>query len=194
MRTLPCAVNGQEHLQENRFYAEARARAVFGLSLFSAGTPMFFMGEEIGAQKPYKWDTFMQNREDIVGDAKGTGAKLYRFYQDAIRFSRRHNAIRSQAIDVVHVSNDSRVIAFRRAAGSDQLLVVASLNNRDFPSYRVQTEAWRLPDGVWREVFNSNADLYGGSNFGNGGAGLPVGGGTMEIAIPANSLLVFART
>ena len=32
-----------------RDYAEARCRVAFGLSLLSAGTPMFFMGEEVGA-------------------------------------------------------------------------------------------------------------------------------------------------
>ena len=41
--------------------------------------------------------------EDIAGERLGHGAHLFRFYQDAIRFSRRHPAVRVQGIDIVHV-------------------------------------------------------------------------------------------
>jgi len=194
MRTLPCAVNGAEIVGLTRSYAEARSRVVFGLSLFSAGTPMFFMGEEIGAQKSYTWDKFIENREDLLGDRAGTGANLYRFYQDVIRFSRRHTAVRAQTIDIVHVNDDARVIAFTRFAGSDRLLVVASLNNHSFAEYVVQTEAWRLPDGTWSEVFNSDAALYGGNNVGNASAGLPVVNGAIQFTLPANGFVVFEKT
>jgi 1,4-alpha-glucan branching enzyme len=154
---------------------------------------MFFMGEEIGAQKSYTWDKFMENREDLFGDRDGTGANLYRYYQDAIRFSRRHPAVRALAIDIIHVNDDARVIAFTRFAGSDQLLVIASLNNSAFPEYVVQTDAWRLPDGAWREIFNSDAALYGGSNTGNAGAGLPATNGCIQIVLPANGFVVFEK-
>jgi len=193
MRTLPCAVNGAELTGLTRVYAEARSRVAFGLSLFSAGTPMFFMGEEIGAKKPYKWDTFMANREDLAGEQLGAGANLFRFYQDVIRFSRRHPAVRALAIDIIHVNDDARVIAFTRFAGSDQLLVIASLNNSAFPAYVVQTDAWRLTDGSWREIFNSDAALYGGFNTGNAGAGLPATNGCIQLVLPANGFVVFEK-
>jgi len=194
MRTLPCAVNGADIVGLTRSYAEARSRVVFGLSLFSAGTPMFFMGEEIGAQKPYKWDSFMENREDLAGDRTGGGAKLFRFYQDAIRFSRRHSAVRAQNIDIIHLNDDARVIAFTRFGGSDALLILASLNNSAFPEYIVQTESWRLPDGAWQEVFNSDAALYGGTNTGNAGAALPATNGCIQVTLPANGFVVFEKT
>ena len=135
-----CAVNGAALIGTTRAYAEARSRVAFGLSLLSAGTPMFFMGEEVGAQKPYRYDTFMANREDIAGDRLAGGARLFRFYQDAIRFSRRHSAVRARGIDVIHVNDGGRVIAFRRSTGSDELLIVASFNNRVFEEYVIQTE------------------------------------------------------
>jgi 1,4-alpha-glucan branching enzyme len=91
MRTIACAVNGAPLAGSTLAYARARSRVAFGLSLFSAGTPMFFMGEEIGARKPYRYDTFMANREDIAGLRAGDGAPMFRFYQDALRFSRRHS-------------------------------------------------------------------------------------------------------
>ncbi len=194
MRTMPCAANGAALIGAARAYAEARSRVAFGLSLFSAGTPMFFMAEEIGAQKPYRYDTFMANREDIAGERTGNGAQLFRFYQDAIRFSRRHSAVRVRNIDIIHVNNDGRVVAFRRSAGSDELLVVASLNNRVFDGYVIQTDPWRLPDGEWRELFNSGAAIYGGDNVGNDGADLPAGTGRIQIRIPANAFVILQKT
>jgi 1,4-alpha-glucan branching enzyme len=194
MRTLPCAVDSAPIVGTTRAYAEARSRVVFGLSLLSAGTPMFFMGEEVGAQKPYRYDTFMANREDIAGQRRGDGAKLFRFYQDAIRFSRRHSAVRVQNIDVIHVNGDARLIAFRRSAGSDELLVVASLNNRAFDQYVIRTDPWRLPDGAWRELFNSDAAIYGGNNVGNDGADLPAAGGCVQVRVPAIGVIVLEKT
>jgi 1,4-alpha-glucan branching enzyme len=96
---------------------------------------MFFMGEEIGAQKPYRFDTFINNRENLAGERAADGAKLFRFYQDVIRFSRRHAAARSQEIDIIHALGSNRVIAFTRPAGSDKLLLVASLRNQPFPRW-----------------------------------------------------------
>jgi 1,4-alpha-glucan branching enzyme len=194
MRTMPCAVNGASLSGETRDYARARSRVAFGLSLFSAGTPMFFMGEEVGARKPYKYDSFMANREDIAGERAAGGAPMFRFYQDALRFSRRHPAVRVRRIDIVHVNDDGRVIAFTRRAGNDELLVVASFSNRVLDDYVIQTEAWRLPDGRWRELFNSDAAIYGGNNVGNFGEDLPAGNGRIQLRIPANAFLIFEKT
>jgi 1,4-alpha-glucan branching enzyme len=193
MRTIVCAVNGAALIGTTRAYAEARSRVAFGLSLLSAGTPMFFMGEEVGAQKPYRYDTFMANREDIAGDRLASGARLFRFYQDAIRFSRRHSAVRARGIDVIHVNDGGRVIAFRRSTGSDELLIVASFNNRVFEEYVIQSDSWRLPGGEWRELFNSDAAIYGGANVGNLGGDVPVQDGRLKICLPANSFVVFGR-
>jgi 1,4-alpha-glucan branching enzyme len=193
-RTLVCAVNNAPLTGATRDYGEARSRVAFGLSLFSAGTPMFFMGEEIGAQKPYRFDSFISNREDLTGERAGNGAKLFRFYQDAIRFSRRHTAARSQEIDIIHVLGSNRVIAFTRSAGNDKLLVVASLRNQPFSDgYVIQTDASRLSDGDWREVFNSDASIYGGNNIGNFGTDVPATNGRLQCRIPANGFLVFQR-
>jgi 1,4-alpha-glucan branching enzyme len=193
-RTIVCAANGAPLIGATRDYAEARCRVAFGLSLLSAGTPMFFMAEEIGAQKPYKFDTFMSNREDLFGERRGQGARLFRFYQDLIRFSRRHPAARSQEIDVIHALGVNRVVAFTRFAGSDRLLLVASLRNQPFlDGYVIQTDPSRLPEGLWREAFNSDASIYGGNNIGNFGADVPSTNGRLQIRIPANGLLVFQK-
>ena len=108
------AVDHAPLIDATRVWAEARSRVCFGLSVLSAGTPMFFMGEEIGAQKRYTFDHFLASREDIFGERAGNGNALFRFYKDVITLSRRLRSIRSQNIDILHQSNANRVIVFKR--------------------------------------------------------------------------------
>jgi len=193
-RTIVTAVNDAPLVGRTRDFAEARSRVAFGLSLLSAGMPMFFMGEEIGARQPYRFNDFLSHREDLFHERAGNGARLFRFYQDLIRFSRRHPATRARAIDVVHSLGPTRVIAFTRAAGNDQLFVLASLRNEPFlDGYIIQTDPSRLSDGLWREVFNSDAAIYGGSNVGNFSADLPAVQGRFQLRVPAAGFVVFQR-
>jgi len=193
-RTLSVAVNGATLTGATRAYAEARARVAFGLSLFSAGTPMFFMGEEVGAQKKYTHDTFLANREDLLGDRLGVGAPLFRFYQDVITLSGRLRSVRTQNIDVLHAWNDTRVIAFKRWSGDEQVLVIASLSNTPYAGgYRIQRDRLAIPDGAWKELFNSDGEVYGGRNVGNRGAWLYSSNGAIEAVLPANGFLVLVR-
>jgi 1,4-alpha-glucan branching enzyme len=193
-RTMVVAVNGAALVGTTREFAQARSRVAFGLSLLSAGAPMFFMGEEVAAQKPFTVMEFPQNREDLDALRTGSGARMFRFYQDLIHFARRRPAVRSQSIDIVHALNNTRVIAFTRLSGSDQLLVVASFSNGPFLNgYIIQTEPWRLPDGAWLEIFNSDATVYGGQNNGNLGAALPGNSGRIEVRLPANGFVICQR-
>jgi 1,4-alpha-glucan branching enzyme len=191
LRTSRVAVNDQPLVGETRRYAEARCRVVAGLALLSAATPMFFMGEEIVAQKVYKYDTTASSKEDLHGERAGAGARMFRFYQDLIRLRLANPAARASNIDVVHAHDGNRVIAFTRRHAGNDLLVVASLNNRAFENgYAVATDESRLPAGTWRETFNSDAAIYGGDNVGNYGASIPAAGGRIELRIPAKGLLV----
>jgi 1,4-alpha-glucan branching enzyme len=193
-RTLAVAVNDAPLVGATRKAAEARARVAVALAMFSAGTPMFFMGEEVGAARPYRYNDFMAHREDIHGDRRGHGAHLFRYYQDAIRFRHRHPALRARTIDIVHVNGGGRVLGFRRSWGSNELLVIASLSNEMYDRYEIRTERWRLEDGAWRELFNSDAEIYGGSNVGNFGADIPAGGGALTLRLPANGVVVLQKT
>ena len=194
LRTIRVAVNDAPVVGSTRAFAEARCRVVAGLTVLSAGTPMFFMGEEVGAQNVYKHNNTADAKEDLHGLRTGTGARLYRYYQDLIRIRRTNPAARSRYLDVVHVLGGTRVIAFVRRAAHNELLIVASLNNHPFADgYVIQTEAHRLHPGHWQETFNSDAGLYGGQNVGNFGAAVASEGGRIEVRIPANGLLVFQR-
>jgi 1,4-alpha-glucan branching enzyme len=193
-RTIAVAVNDAPLFGLTRTVAEARCRLCFGLSLLSAATPMFFMGEEIGAQRLYKFDNFILNREDILGERTGNGQQLFRFYQDLISLSRRIRAIRTHNIDILHQSNQNRVIAFKRWIGDEQVIVLASFNNTAFSQgYRIQKDSIAIPDASWREVFNSDAGIYGGTNTGNFGANIPSRDRQFTANIPANGFVVFVK-
>jgi 1,4-alpha-glucan branching enzyme len=197
-RTIVTAVNQAPLIGATRKYAEARSRFAFGLAALSAGTPMFLMGEEIGAAKYFLYDTFFLNKEDLIGERTGDGQFLFRFYQDLIRLVMAQAAARSRALDVIYVHNDNRVIAFTRSVPSSppgqQLLALASLNDAPFDhGYFIGTDPARLPAGGWREIFNSDAAIYGGDNIGNGGATLPVNNGQINAVIPAHGFVVFEK-
>jgi len=162
--------------------------------MLSAGTPMFFLGVEILAQRSYRFNNVAQSKEDLAGERAGAGARMFRFYQDLIRMRRANRALRSRKIDIVHASDPNRIIAFTRRDGQTDVLVVTSLNNHPFQNgYRIQTDPGRLPAGLWQETFNSDSAIYGGANIGNLGAAIPADNGQIELVIPANALLVLQR-
>ncbi|GAA4406400.1 hypothetical protein GCM10023187_25790 [Nibrella viscosa] len=193
-RTLVTAVNHAPIVGPTRVAAEARSRVCFGLSMLSAGTPMFFMGEETGAQKPYTYDKFITHREDILGDKTGHGKALFRFYQDLISLSRRLRSIRGRNIDILHVSNANRVLAFKRWEGNEQVIIAASFSNTPFAGgYVIRKDPLGIPDAGWKEIFNSDAALYGGQNVGNAGATIPSRNASLNVVIPASGFVVLVR-
>ncbi len=193
-RTIVTAVNDAPLLGPTRVAAEARCRCCFGLSLLSAGTPMFFMGEEIGAQNAYKYDNILHSREDILAERNGNGRKLFRFYQDLITLSRRLRSIRSHAIDILHQSNVNRVIAFKRWSADEEVIILASLNDAPFAKgYVIEKDALAIPDAGWKEIFNSDAAIYGGANVGNLGATIWSSYHRLNAVVPANGFVVLVK-
>lgn len=70
-RTMVTAVNYAPLIGATRTYAETRCRFAFGMAALSAGTPMFLMGEEIGAAKYFRTTDFNLNKEDLIGERTG---------------------------------------------------------------------------------------------------------------------------
>jgi 1,4-alpha-glucan branching enzyme len=179
-------------LGDTRYWAEARVRFAAAMMLLSAGTPMFFMGEEIGAQKPYRYSDFLMNREDILGEAARNGAKLFRCYRDLIDLSLNHSAIRSRNIDVPIVHDANRVVAFHRWDDRGEFFIAGSLADAAYKSgYWLSSR--RLGDANWQEIFNTDSDRYGGGNVGNAGSTLRAERGALSVVLPACGVLVFRR-
>ncbi|MFA4902411.1 MAG: alpha-amylase family glycosyl hydrolase [Desulfobaccales bacterium] len=190
-RTIMVAVNGAPLIDQTRRFAEARVHFAAGMTLLGPGIPMFFMGEEVGASRPYRYADFINAREDYYALRRGPGANLFRFYQDLIRLRLAQPHLRSPNLDLLHTHDANRLLAFRRGEGSEELLIVASLNNNAFADgYVIQNV--RIADGQWREIFNSDATAYGGSGLANQGL-IPSAGGVFTVRVPANSVLVFQR-
>ncbi len=96
-------------------------------------------------------------------------------------------------LKVIYWHNDNRVIGFTRGSAGRWLLVLASLNDAPFGSRVCDWhDSLRLPAGGWREVFNSDAAMYG-EITGNGGATLPVSSGQIDAVIPAHGFVVFEK-
>ena len=193
-RTIYLAVNAAPLVGETRRWGEARVRFAAVMALLSAGTPMFFMGEEVGAEKPYRFNDFMQNREDILGLTAGVGEALFGYYKDLIALSEGSPAIRSRNIEVLASDNPGRVIAFRRWSGNQEMLVVASLHEEAYlDGYTVRSDRLGGDGTGWTEIFNSDAAEYGGWNVGNAGATLRAAGGALTAIIPASGCIVLKR-
>jgi 1,4-alpha-glucan branching enzyme len=191
LRTILVAVNDAPLVGETLRYAEARCRFAGGLSMLSAGTPMFLMGEEVGAQKAFTYNRFYEDKEDLLELRATTGGPLFRFYSDLIRFRLAHAAVRSRNLAVVDANDAGRVIAFRRWDDTSELMVVGSLANTAYDAYRLSHPSLR--DDGWREQFNSDSRDYGGDDVGNRGATLRALGGALELVLPANGFVVLER-
>jgi 1,4-alpha-glucan branching enzyme len=195
-RTLMTAIAADSHAPppegELRAIAEARCRFVAGMTLLSAGTPMFLMGEEIGAAKAFTYDGFLENREDLHGERAGRGRHLFRFYSDLIRLRRRHQALSTSNIEVRTVHNADRVLAFHRWKGPEHYLVVSTLSDTGFPdgySVTVPNDAV----GTWREIFTSDALKYGGGGVTNS-QDIAVDDGAITVSVPARGFVVLRHT
>jgi len=116
-----------------------------------------------------------------------------------IRLRRSFRALSGPNVNVFHVNNSCRLIAFHRwldGSGED-IVVVGALSEGNLHNYEIGFRH----GGAWREVFNSDyfESSPGHQTTGNGGtvyaSGLPMHGfsASARVTIPANGVLVFTR-
>ncbi len=186
------------------WYARSRARVALGLLLTAPGVPMLFMGQEFLEDKLWSDNP---NRADLLlwwDGLEGQDrhmADFHRFTRDLIELRRHQPALRTDPVNVFHIDEANRVLAFHRwvPGVGRNVVVIVSLREQTFYDHGYSL-GFPLA-GYWHEVFNS--DVY--DHFvnpwvqGNAGGisadgpplhGLPHSAG---ITIPANSVLVFAR-
>lgn len=192
-RTINVACNGAPLIGDTRRYAEARCRFAAGVTMLSAGVPMFLFGEEVGAQKKFLYDHVLENREDYEAMRSSAGKNLFAYYSSLIRLRLDHAGFRSPNIDVMFVHNEHRLILFHRWGSGEDFIIAASLNNHAFDNSGYVFHAARIPDGRWREIFNSDSAAYDGWNIGNHGGVIDNSAGSFECVVPANGLIVFQR-
>jgi 1,4-alpha-glucan branching enzyme len=179
------------------WWSMSRARVATGLLLAAPGIPMLFMGQEFLEDK--RWSDNPANDPGLLLWWDGLDGGIDRqmtyhlqFVQAACRVRREQPALRGERLNVVHVHNDNRVLAFHRwieGEGRD-VMVIVSLNERAQYGYEIGFPA----AGPWREILNSEYH-----NVNNGGQidafwqplhRMPA---TARMVLPANSILIFAR-
>ena len=186
------------------WYARSRSKVATGLLLTAPGIPMIFMGQEFLEDK--YWSDW-QGRPDLLiywagldGADKNMGDQ-HQFTTDLMWLRRKQPALRAEGLNVFHVDNQNRVIAFQRwvpDVGRD-VVVVACLNETTF--YNDGYNLGFPGGGYWYEVFNSDFyDTMPNPNLQGNNGGISVGGPPMDglptsaaVTLPANSLIVFAR-
>jgi 1,4-alpha-glucan branching enzyme len=177
------------------WYGRSRAQVITGLLLTAAGTPMLFMGQERLEDK--QWSDSGRLHPDLAvgwGDAPESQVFLDCVRQ-LVALRRRLGSLRTGRIDVFHVVNNNRVLAFHRWRddGAERVAVVISFSESAFPDY---TLGFPSP-GRWVEAFNSSdfhdrpTNRLSNQPFSALGGRLHGQPCSASIAIPANSILVF---
>jgi len=148
----------------------ANLRALLAYQWLFPGKQLLFMGGELGQKS--EWNANGEVDWWLL-HAGPYHAGVQRLVQDLNRLYLAHPAFWSADHDLggfqwIDCSDaDSSVLAFLRrpAAGEDEFAVVLNLTPVVREGYRVG-----LPRaGFWREVLNTDASVYGGSNVGNAG-------------------------
>jgi 1,4-alpha-glucan branching enzyme len=184
------------------WYARSRARFATSILMTAPGIPMLFMGQEILEDKNWSDNPGFFKNTLIWWDGLKTDTAMrdfLAFTKALTRLRRTCRALSGPNVNVFHVNNSCRLIAFHRwldGSGED-LIVIGTLSEGSLYDYEIGFPY----GGVWREVFNSDyfESSPGHHTTGNGGTvyanGLPLHGfsASARVTIPANGALVFAR-
>jgi 1,4-alpha-glucan branching enzyme len=147
----------------------ATLRTLYGYMFGHPGKKLMFMGSEFGQWR--EWSSEESLDWHLIDDPLHAG--LSRWVNDLNHVYRYERSLHE--VDFEHSGfawidchdNANSVVSFIRRArdGRDFTVMVANFTPVPRPGYRIG-----VPEGGWyREVLNSDASLYGGSNMGNGG-------------------------
>lgn len=185
------------------WYARSRTRVATTLLLTAPGIPMLFMGQEVFEDKPWHddvanwaqfliwWDGFLHYDQDMQD--------FHRFMTALLWLRRNQPALREEGVRVPQTHEFDRVIVVHRGPdqGGQDVVVVASLNERRLTDYRID-----LPrPGTWQVEMNTDRfdrvpDPQGPPNGStvdaDGGPGF-VYGHTARLTIPANSAIILTK-
>jgi 1,4-alpha-glucan branching enzyme len=148
----------------------ANLRAYLGFMWTHPGKKLLFMGGELA--NPAEWNHDAALPWGLLDDARHAGIqRLVHDLNDAYRALPALHRLDAAPEGFRWVVGDDRaqsVFAFLRlgAEGDAPALVVCNLTPIPRTGYRIGVP-W---GGAWREVVNTDAEAFGGSNMGNGGA------------------------
>jgi len=196
--------NGKQRLTQDidaynarSYYAKKRAGIGALLAILSPGIPMIFQGQENLETGNWSDNTFFSWADTV------TYAGYVQMYRDAIRLKRNwYNTTRGfsgNGINVFHVNNTAKVVAFHRwqnGGNGDDVIVVVNFGNTAYSSYNIGTPS----SGTWYCRYNSDWNGYS-SDFGNFGGYNTTGnsggkdglGYNMNVALGKYAVLIFSK-
>jgi 1,4-alpha-glucan branching enzyme len=154
----------------------ANLRAYYGFMWGHPGKKLLFMGQEFG--QPTEWNHDESLPWHLLQDPAHQGVQ--HLVRDLNHLMRREPALHQwdsesagfEWIDA-HDREHSVFSWVRRAEAGPPVIVVSNMTPVPRPGFRLG-----VPEGAavtaWREVLNTDAAAYGGSNLGNGGQALAV--------------------
>jgi 1,4-alpha-glucan branching enzyme len=141
------------------YYAKKRSTLGAAVALTAPGVPMLFMGQEFLETRGFPFS----KSQALDWSNADTNAGIWQLYSDLVHLRRNTDGhsrgLEGNSVNVFHVNNDAKVIAFHRwdqGGAGDDVVVIANFSNQAFPSYTVG-----LPrGGSWKVRFNSDWNGY----------------------------------
>jgi 1,4-alpha-glucan branching enzyme len=147
----------------------ANLRALYGYMYAHPGKKLLFMGGEIGQWR--EWNHDGQLDWEVLGDPRHAGLQrwvrdLNRVYQaEPSLWEADHEGAGFHWIDCDDAERSVISLVRRALNGDDFTIAVVNFTPVPRRGYRIGVPA----AGAYREVLNSDAEAYGGSNMGNAG-------------------------
>jgi len=175
----------------------ANLRALLGYQWTFPGKPLLFMGNEFGQRAEWNANTGLDWH--LLGHGGHRGVQ--RFVEDLNRLYLAESALFESDYDpagfywIDCTDHQSSVFSFVRQNATRTSLLVVILNLT--PILRRHYRIGLPRAGAWREILNSDAEMYGGSNAGNLGGvttqdyGVQNQPWSAEFTLPPLSVLVF---
>jgi 1,4-alpha-glucan branching enzyme len=161
----------------------ANLRAYYAFMYGHPGKKLMFMGDEFGQEREWShersldWHLLQRPRH---GGIQAVVRDLNRLYR-SLPALHELDCEGSGFEWIVADDADHSVFAWLRKGrdAKDRCLVVINFTPEVRHGYRIKVPA----EGRWREVLNTDAAIYGGSNVGNSGTVVTVGGEHPEISL-----------
>lgn len=127
--------------------AFAKKRALLGivLTLTAPGIPMVFQGQE------FMEDSYFQDTVELNWEKLEKHQGISRLVSDLIKIRTGeivgYEGLRQQPIEIIHLNNDSKVLAYLRGEENSKVLIVINFSNTDFSEYNLdlaEQSNWKL--------------------------------------------------
>ena len=166
----------------------ANLRAYYALMWGYPGKKLLFMGQEFAQRR--EWSEERALDWDLRNSPAHEGVR--NLIRDLNRVYREKPALHARDCEgdgfewLISDDSENSVFAWlRKAPGARPVAIISNMTPAVRSGYRVPLPA----DGKWRELLNSDAEIYGGSGQGNLGSITAVGGG-VDLTLPPLSTIM----